>query len=136
MHCATPEILIRFSTLFHSIFQSFDGKTWWIPYLVCSLFWSDTAANARCSGSCNQNSSQKWKRYEKGWYHLVTLNQVLVYYLLWNKWCQTSHSNKYHKVASSRPFYYSILESFGQRSEYISIKFPLHKESENPWTCY
>ena len=36
----------------------------------------------------------------------------------------------YHKVASSRPVYYSILESFGQRSQYISIKFPLHKHSE------
>ena len=42
----------------------------------------------------------------------------------------------YHKVASSRPVYYSILNSFGQRSQYISIKFPLHKQSENPWMCY
>ena len=24
----------------------------------------------------------------------------------------------------------------GQRSQYIRIKFPLHKESENPWACY
>ena len=24
----------------------------------------------------------------------------------------------------------------GQRSQYIRIKFPLHKESENPWPCY
>ena len=23
-----------------------------------------------------------------------------------------------------------------QRSQYIRIKFPLHKESENPWACY
>ena len=41
----------------------------------------------------------------------------------------------YRKVASSRPVYYLILENFGQRSQYISIKFPLHKESENHWTC-
>ena len=40
------------------------------------------------------------------------------------------NANWYHKVVSSRPVYYSILNSFGQR--YISIKFPLHKRSENP----
>ena len=34
---------------------------------------------------------------------------------------------KYHKVASSRPVYYSILELYGQKSQYISIKFPLPK---------
>ena len=28
---------------------------------------------------------------------------------------------------SSRPVYYSILGSFGQRLQYISITFPLHK---------
>ena len=39
-------------------------------------------------------------------------------------------------VASSRLVYYSILNSFGQRSQYISIKFPLHKQSENTWVCY
>ena len=33
--------------------------------------------------------------------------------------------------ANSRPVYYSILELFGHRSQYISIKFPLHKPSEN-----
>ena len=39
----------------------------------------------------------------------------------------------YRKVASSSPVYYSILELYGQRSHYISIKFPLHKAkpSEN-----
>ena len=45
----------------------------------------------------------------------------------WRKCCTI-----YHKVAGSRPVYYSILNSFGQRSQYISIKFPLHKQSENP----
>ena len=43
---------------------------------------------------------------------------------------------RYHKVASSRPVYYSILQPFDQRSQYISIKFPLHKQSENPWMWY
>ena len=33
---------------------------------------------------------------------------------------------KYRKVTSSKPVYYSILNSLGQRSQYISIKFPLH----------
>ena len=41
-----------------------------------------------------------------------------------------------YKVARSRLDNYSILESFGQRSQYISIKIPLHKQSENPWVCY
>ena len=33
----------------------------------------------------------------------------------------------YCKVPSSRPGYYSMLYLFGQRSQYISIKFALHK---------
>jgi hypothetical protein len=37
----------------------------------------------------------------------------------------------YRRVASSRPVYYSILNSLGQRSQYVSLKFPLHKQSEN-----
>ena len=42
----------------------------------------------------------------------------------------------YRKVTSNTPVYYSILNSFGQRSQYISIKFPLHKQCENPKMCY
>ena len=42
----------------------------------------------------------------------------------------------YRKVVSRRPVYYSILDSLGQKSQYISIKFPLHKQSENPKMCY
>ena len=38
----------------------------------------------------------------------------------------------YHKVACSKPVYFSILNSFGQRSQYISIKFPHYKQYENP----
>ena len=33
-------------------------------------------------------------------------------------------------------FYLSILNPFGQRTHYISIKFPLHKKSEYHWVCY
>ena len=39
---------------------------------------------------------------------------------------QKCHSD-YHKVTSSRLGYYSILYPFAQRSQCISIKFPLHK---------
>ena len=44
--------------------------------------------------------------------------------------------SEYRKVASSRPVYNLILDPFGQRLQYVSIKFPLHKQSENPWMCY
>ena len=30
----------------------------------------------------------------------------------------------------------AVDRSTGQRSQYIRIKFPLHKESGNPWPCY
>ena len=46
--------------------------------------------------------------------------------------CTYSVVHRYRKVASSRPVYYSILNSLGQRSQYISIKFPLHKQSDDP----
>ena len=51
----------------------------------------------------------------------------IVKYIVLNR--QTS---TYHKVGSSRPVYYSILNSLGHRSQFISIKFPLYKQSENP----
>ena len=43
--------------------------------------------------------------------------------------------NEYRKVASSRPVYYSILDPLAQRSQYISIKFLLHKQSEDLKMC-
>ena len=45
-------------------------------------------------------------------------------------------NDNYRKVASSRPVYYSILDHFVQRSQYIIIKIPLHKQSENVKMCY
>ena len=42
----------------------------------------------------------------------------------------------YCKVVSSRPVYYSIFNSLGIRSQYICIKFPLHKQSKNAWVRY
>ena len=42
----------------------------------------------------------------------------------------------YRKVTSSRPVYYSILNSLGQRSQCISIKFPLLKQPKNVWVCF
>ena len=44
--------------------------------------------------------------------------------------------DNYRKVASNRPVYYSILDSLGERSQYISIKFPPHKRPENSEMCY
>ena len=41
-------------------------------------------------------------------------------------------SSNTKETNSIRPVYYSILNSFGQRSQYMSIKFPLYKQSENP----
>ena len=55
---------------------------------------------------------------------------------LWVALIKISHRATYRKVASNTPVYYSILNSFGKRSQYISIKFPLHKQSENLWMCY
>ena len=48
-------------------------------------------------------------------------------YLIFEPPTSWNHS-KYCKIASSRLVYYSILELFGQRSQYISIKFPPHKQ--------
>ena len=69
--------------------------------------------------------STKWKNgvqfdNEEGLYGCCLRNTSKLYIL------STINTN-YRKVASSRPVYYSILETFGQRSQYIGIKFPLHK---------
>ena len=47
-----------------------------------------------------------------------------------------THQLIYRKVASSRPVSYSILNHFVQWSQYISIKVPLNKQSENMKMCY
>ena len=39
---------------------------------------------------------------------------------------------KFFFTVKSQAVEYSILDSLGRRSQYISIKFPLHKQSENP----
>ena len=41
----------------------------------------------------------------------------------------------YHKVTSSRPVYYSILKCFGQRSQYINIKFQPFINSKDILNC-
>ena len=48
----------------------------------------------------------------------------------------TINLSTYCKVTSSRLRYYSILDSFSQTSQYIRIKFALHKQSVNPWVSY
>ena len=42
----------------------------------------------------------------------------------------SQHISTYRKVASSRPVYYSILYSLGQRAQQLSINFPFHKQSK------
>ena len=50
-------------------------------------------------------------------------------FFIWQ--CFASVRTTYHTVASSRLIYYSILDHYVQRSQNISIKIPLHKQSEN-----
>ena len=41
------------------------------------------------------------------------------------------------KSQSSRPGYYSILDTFVQRSQYLhKHQISLSNQSENPWVCY
>ena len=58
---------------------------------------------------------------------------IIIYSMQWQGQASQAHFYLYvyRKVASSRPVYYSILNSLCQRSQYISIKFLLHKQSEN-----
>ena len=85
-------------------------------------------------GSTNSNGSRRSS-------HIFTMNgqahHMFSRFLNLRKNVTIFLSARYRKVASSRPVYYSILNSFGQRSQYISIKYPLHKPSENPCIeCY
>ena len=58
----------------------------------------------------------------------MAVKQNACYFSSWSK-----IENMYRKVASSRLVCYLIWNSFCQRSQYVKIKFPLHKQSENPW---
>ena len=70
------------------------------------------------------------------------INKPTIYahfiYCLWDFYFDRKTLGKFcPKInISSRPVYFSILELFGQRSKYISIKFPLHAPSEKPYMCY
>ena len=69
---------------------------------------------------------------------LATIKSLPKYQFLPNQ-VSTSYAKKvfyYSKVSCSRPVYYSIFDNFVQRSQYVSIKILLHKQSENPWICY
>ena len=63
-------------------------------------------------------------------FYTIAGGKVLLYTLLLTG-LEGSTNHAYRKVASSRPVYYSISDSLGQRTQYISVKFPLHKQSEN-----
>ena len=64
------------------------------------------------------NVRRNWKQY------LRVIGAMRNFFYMDN---QKIVANTYHKVAGSRSVYYSILTSFSQRPQYVSIKFPLHK---------
>ena len=67
-----------------------------------------------CNGDAAKGPVEQGKRGMGGGHIRVRLRFFIL----------VGHEIKYRKVASSRPVYYSILEHFGQRSQFISIKFP------------
>ena len=78
------------------------------------------------------NEQTRINEYGGKIFSLITYKMVV-----WCKYVSSQNarllgSSEYRKVASSRLVYYSILNSFDQRSQYISINFPLYKQSENP----
>ena len=104
---------------------------------------------------------QAVKIYFQGFYQMKIILEILTLLLNWtNQYCICSSLRRSHLIcdfkqksnghflarklrkiyvlitvklqAVDTPVYYSILNSFGLRSQNISIKFPLHKQSENP----
>ena len=72
---------------------------------------------------------------------LMTCQQhCFTFFKLWSSYIAVGWNHLKRSTVKSRaldrPKYYSILELLGQRSQYISINFLLHKPSENLKTCY
>jgi hypothetical protein len=75
--------------------------------------------------------------WPKKWPEMVVKQPFIILFCFRTVYKSLHHANfTYRKDASSRPVYYSILNSFGQRSTYISIKLPLPKLSKSPKVCY
>ena len=64
---------------------------------------------------------------------------VFCQFLFWWIYYYDSNESTGKETGKTHPcglVYYSILDSLDQRSQQISIKFSLHKQSENPKMCY
>ena len=90
-----------------------------------------------CSYGVLSKVSTRWENCSLGQLIVVILKFQLIDSYFFKKPCQNislSAAYGFHthsKVTSSRPGYYLILHPFGQRSQHISIQFPLYKQSEN-----
>ena len=104
--------------------------------LTHDLFWMDIQCSwvRRMSRMSHCDSEQKIKKWNN------TLVQCYHIFLHANNAMHTVSILKFHydpiSIVKSRLVNYSILELFGQRSQYIRIKFLLLQPSENPWVCY
>ena len=96
-----------------------------IAAIIGKLLWTQHDFSCRVSILGKQN----WDNF------CIKMTRLKDFFCIFLKW-RNAELLTYRRVASSRMVYYSILETFGQRSKYISIKFPLHKHSENAWVCY
>ena len=64
---------------------------------------------------------------------LQRIRDLSFVYLQSLTWCILSATNCFSGFVQLQTINVSILKPFGQWSKYISIKFSLHKHSENPW---
>lgn len=77
--------------------------------------------------------SNNWGKILQSGFKLIPKLIISLLQCLVKTWTIFKKLLRYRKVARSNPVYNSILETFGQRSQYISnayilgIKFPLHK---------
>ena len=138
-----------------NIYGSFDSKSqlaFHLIYIFFQLFWSEfcrwqrnslwktdrnsvgkklNAANITPILSTMENSFQPDPGRVHLGYEFHILIRKFTYFIF--RFYYRAFLSKYHKFMSSRPVYYSILDNFDQRSQYIRIEFPLYKQSENTW---
>ena len=109
------------SSLFDKILNTWF-KFWW-P-LRSKVFWNISFLFT----SILQDSQQHYKK------ELIYRRKKKSYLMFWG----ICKDNFWYTVKSRAVDRSTIQRSKvqGQRSQYIRIKFPLHKESENPWPCF
>ena len=89
------------------------AKTWWIV-IWCMYLWLVDCFWPNFQGFISMK--------------IVLIDEVGI----WHGWVSSLNLC----TVKLRSVDYSKFNSFSQRSQYISIKFPLHKQSENPKMCY